>query len=56
MISCHNVFSSSRIDYDYIKILENVVSTFMIQYHRTVLPFWFSSSSWLLLPFPCSVL
>ena len=26
-------FSCSRIDYDYIKILENVVSTFMIQHH-----------------------
>ena len=32
LISCHNVFSCSRIDYDYIKILENVVSTFMIQH------------------------
>ncbi|RGQ43401.1 hypothetical protein DWY99_03150 [[Clostridium] leptum] len=33
MFSCHNDISCSRIDYDYIKILENRLSTFMIQHH-----------------------
>ena len=33
LFSCHNDISCSRIDYDYIKILENRLSTFMIQHH-----------------------